>query len=256
MILSWICSCLYLLPEIYGNLTAVYVPSQKALEDRLLVRTRFTFVKELNRFKNRIKAILNFYGIPFPEEFSKAQSHWSNRFIGWLESINFKEDSATEALKTVIGQCKYLRQCLLDITRKIRNLSKTDAYAKNIKLLRSIKGIGLIISMVVLTELGDIDRFKNLDRLSSYIGLVPSTNSSGEKNRTGDITPRGHGQLRSLLVEASWVAIRDDPALMLSYVNYAKRMEPNKAIIRIAKKLLNRIRYVLKNKNDYVIAKV
>lgn len=239
-----------------GNLEAIYVPSIRTLEDRMLIRSRFTFVKELNRFKSRIKSILNFYGISYPEEFSSAQSHWSKRFVEWLECIEFTEESATKALKVIIGQCKYLRQCLLEITREIRRLSKTETYTKKVKLLTSIKGIGLIISMVILTELETIFRFKNLDQLASFIGLVPSTNSSGDKNNTGDITPRGHRLLRTLIVEASWTAIRNDPALMMSYVNYTKRMESNKAIIRIAKKLLNRIRYVLKNEKEYIIAKV
>lgn len=237
-------------------LEGIYIPQKKTLEDRMLVRYRFTFVKELNRFKNRIKAILNFYGIKYPDEFSGTNSHWSKRFIDWLESIKFDEASAKLAFKTIIDQCKYLRRCLLDINRQIRELSKTEAYNKNVKLLTSIHGIGLIISMVLLTELETIDRFKKLDQLCSFIGIVPSTNSSGENDKAGDITPRSHKLLRSLLVEASWVAIRHDPVLLLSYTKYSKRMEPNMAIIRIVKKMLNRIRYVLKNEQEYVIATV
>ena len=53
-------------------------------------------------------------------------------------------------------------------------------------------------------------------------------------------------------MESSWVAIRQDPALILRYTELNKRMSPNEAIIRIAKKLLNRMRYVLKNETDYV----
>ena len=61
----------------------------------------------------------------------------------------------------------------------------------------------------------------------------------------------GHGVLRSALVESSWIAARMDPALMKSYCDYCQRMEPNEAIIRIAKKLLKRISYVLKNQKPY-----
>jgi len=81
---------------------------------------------------------------------------------------------------------------------------------------------------------------------------VPSTKSSGEKERTGDITPRGHSVLRTAIIESSWTAIRNDPSLMKSYLSYCKRMESNKAIIKIAKKLLSRIRFVLSNKKPYV----
>ena len=140
----------------------------------------------------------------------------------------------------------------MDISREIRRISKTEAYQENVKLLRSVPGIGLITAMVILTEIETIDRFSNLDKLCSYIGFVPSTHSSGEKEKTGDITPRGHSILRSAIIESAWTAIRYDPALIKSYHEYCKRMEPNKAIIRIAKKLVSRIRFVLKNKQPYV----
>ena len=237
-----------------GDLKGIYVPSQSTLEDRLLVRTRFTFVKELTRFKNRVKSLLNLHGIEIPEEFGKNRAYWSGKFIFWLEGIEFTQPSATSALQIMIDQCKHLRKNQLSITREIRELSRTKKYHKQFEYLIGIPGVGPTIAMLILTEIEDIKRFKNLDQLSSFIGLIPSTNSSGDKEKTGDITPRGHKPLRSLIVEAAWVAIRNDPALMLCFVNYTKRMEPNKAIIRIAKKLLNRIRYVLKNEQEYVNA--
>ena len=90
------------------------------------------------------------------------------------------------------------------------------------------------------------------DKFCSYIGLIPSTFSSGEKEVVGKITRRSNKPLRSSIIEASWVAIRHDPALTLKYNELRSRMEPNESIIRIAKKLLNRIRYVLKNEQEYV----
>jgi transposase len=117
--------------------------------------------------------------------------------------------------------------------------------------LTSIPGIGIISAMTLLSELESIIRFNSLDKLCSYIGLVPTTNSSSENERIGSITPRSNRALRGMIIESAWVAIRNDPALALSYSNLCKRMKPNKAIIRIAKKLLNRIRYVLKNQTKY-----
>jgi transposase len=105
--------------------------------------------------------------------------------------------------------------------------------------------------MLFLTELETIDRFGNNDHLCGLIGLVPSTASSGENDKVGDITPRGHHLLRSAIIESAWVAVRIDPALSKSFHDYCRRMEANQAIIRIAKKLLSRIRYVLKNKTMY-----
>ncbi|MBA3285426.1 MAG: IS110 family transposase [Nitrosopumilus sp.] len=235
-----------------GDLVGIHVPSLKTLEDRTLLRTRSLLVKDLARYKNRIKSFLYFHGIEFPESFSKPGTHWSKRFIYWLENIPMSEESGKISLNALITSSKNLRSSILQINRQIRLLSQTSAYKEQEKLLRSVPGIGLLTAMTILTELETMNRFSSMDRLCGFIGLVPSTNSSGDKDKVGDITPRGHHVLRSALIESAWVAVRIDPALMKSYMEYCKRMEPNKAIIRIAKKLLSRIRFVLKNNQQYV----
>ena len=235
-----------------GELTPIHVPSLKTLEDRSLLRTRSILVKDLTRYKNRVKSFLYFHGIFIPDSFGNSKCHWSNRFVKWLESIKLTEESGQIALATLIAEIKHLRKSTLDITMQIHALSKTIAYEEDVKLLRSIPGIGILTAMTILTELETVIRFGNLDKLCSYIGLVPSTNSSGEKERTGDITPRGHNALRSALVESAWITVRHDRVLLKCYNEYCKRMEPNKAIIRIAKRLLSRIRFVLINKKPYV----
>jgi transposase len=234
-----------------GDLKAIYVPDLKTLEDRGVLRARATMVKDLTRFKNRIKSFLYFHGIDIPQSFSNAQSHWSKRFISWLESIELTEESGKVTLSSLIHQSKNLRAAILDLTKKIQKLSETETYRNDVKLLRSLPGIAVLTAMTILTELETILRFSNLDKLGSYIGLVPSTNSSGEQERTGDITSRGHSILRTAIIESSWTAIRNDPVLLRSYLDYCKRMDTNKAIVRIAKKLLNRIKFVLKNKQPY-----
>ena len=108
--------------------------------------------------------------------------------------------------------------------------------------------------MILLTEIIDINRFKSLDHLASYVGLVPGEDSSGETERVTSISPRRNSHLRVLLIECSWVAVRKDPALLMAFSKLTKRMPENRAIIRIARKLLNRIRYVLKNQEPYEIA--
>lgn len=234
-----------------GELKAIHVPSLKTLEDRTLVRTRALLVKDITRYKNRIKSFLYFHGIELPESFLKNKSHWSKRFIDWLDTIEMSEKSGKESLVVIVTIVKNLRSILLETTRKINTLSKTDSYKKNVTLLNSIPGIGLITAMMLLTELGSIERFGNTDQLCRFIGFVPSLHQSGENDKSGRLTKRGHSVLRSALIESSWVAARLDPALMRSYHEYCKRMESNEAIIRIAKRLLKRISYVLKNQKPY-----
>jgi transposase len=237
-----------------NELTPIYVPTLKTLEDRTLIRARSTLVKDLTRFKNRIKSFLFFHGIDIPDSLSSSSTHWSKHFIDWLENIKLTEISGTESLKLFVTIAKNLRISLLDITKQIRELSKTEDYKENVDLLRSVPGIGIITAMMILTELENIERFGNIDRLCGFIGFVPSTHSSGEKDNTGSITKRSHSVLRTALIESAWIAARKDPALMKCYNSYCKRMDANDAIIRIAKKLLSRISYVLKNKQPYVCA--
>ena len=234
-----------------GTLVPIYVPTLQSQIDRSLTRTRSMLVKDLTRYKNRIKGFLYFYGIPINESFSNAQSHWSNRFMTWLESLEIDKGNGKEALNVLISECKNLRTSILKVTKQIRNLSNTEKYKKDVALLKSVPGIGITTAMTFLTELESISRFNNIDKLCGYIGLIPSTKSSGEKERTGNITPRGHSVLRSAIIESSWVAIRNDPVLMKAYLSYTKRMNSNRAIIKISKKLLNRIRYVLLTQKPY-----
>jgi len=137
---------------------------------------------------------------------------------------------------------------------EVQALAQQERYRSQVDLLISVPGIGKLTSMILLTELGDITRFKKLDHLCSYIGLIPNVYASGEKERIGGLTNRGNRQLRSNLIESAWVAVRNDPALTQCYHKLCSRMNGNKAIIRIARKLVNRIRYVLINQQEYVMA--
>lgn len=237
------------------DLKPIYVPTIKTLADRSLMRARATLVKELTRNKNRTKSFLHFYGIEIPERFS-GQTVWSKAFVNWLNSIELPEKTGRDALDTYIKASVDTRASLLRILRLIRALSETPEYKEQVILLRSIPGIALITAMTLLTELENIHRFESFDRLCAFIGFIPSTSSSGDWDGTGDITRRGHSVLRKTIIESTWMAIRRDPALAKSYHDYCKRMEANKAIVRVAKKLLNRIKFVLKNKQAYEYAVV
>lgn len=235
-----------------GLLKGIHVMPLKTIEDRCLLRTRETMVRDLSRVKNRIKSFLYFHGIEFPERYKNKSTHWSKRFLSWLKNIDLVEYGAKKSLSLLIEEVEHIRLSILGATKAIRELSLTEDYSSRIRLLRSISGIGILSGMIFLTEVETINRFSNFDKLCSFIGLIPSTRASGEKEVTGELTRRGNNYLKSTLVECAWVAVRWDRALNKSYHDYCKRMEPNKAIIRIARKLLNRIRFVLKNNQPYV----
>lgn len=232
-----------------GDLTAIHVPQMETLEHRGLVRTRHGFVEDITRYKQRIKSFLMFHGIHIPEEFQK--NNWSKKFISWLQSVELTQTAGNESIKALIESYLLHREQLLKITRQIRILSKSEQYNERIKLLLSIPGIGLINAITILTEIEDINRFRNNDHFCSFIGLAPGTHSSGENEIDMGITFRSHATLRITFVEAAWIAVAKDPALMLSFHKYSKRMEKNKAIIRIAKKLACRVQYVLRERKTY-----
>ncbi|OUP26056.1 IS110 family transposase [Bacteroides sp. An19] len=235
-----------------NELTAIHVPCRETLEVRTLLRSRDALVRDLARMKQRIKAFLYYYGIDYPEEFRHSGTHWSRAFMNWLRNgIRMDTEEGSAGFSLLLDSVESQRRLLLEATRKLRALSRSDRYATDYGLLRSVPGIGMITALAFLAELEDIRRFANSDRLAGYIGLVPTSHSTGEKDNKGEMTFRGQMQLRSKLIECAWFAARLDPALNMAFSKLTRRMEPNKAIVRIARKLLNRIFYVLKYKRRY-----
>jgi len=234
-----------------GDLEAIYTHKRDVLEDRSLIRMRSTLVKDLTRYKNRVKAELYFFGIKIPEQFNKNQSYWSRRFLDWLNELEFNQESGTDFFKILIEQVKTLRKHLLEVNKKVKTLSRKGYYQKRVNLLMSIPGIGLITAMVILTEIDNIHRFANQEKLRSYVGLTPTSHSSGDNNTHGEMVNRGNKHLKKAIIESAWVTARVDPALHRDYIGFCRRMKNNKAIVRIASKLLDRVNYVLKKEISY-----
>jgi transposase len=185
-----------------------------------------------------------------------GHSHWSGYFISWLRQISFKYDTGKAYLDFCLDELINQKKHTAAITRKLRKHCKEHGLIDQVNLLRSVVGVGFIFALTLLTEVVDIHRFPTLDHLASYFGLIPSVRSSGEKSSDRGLTRRRNRYLRTMIVESAWVAIRKDPALLMTYQRLTKRMKSQDAIIRIARKLLNRIRYVWKNQERYVIAVV
>lgn len=231
-------------------LEAIYVPTDAGLEYRKVVRLYHDMSKNYTRYKNKVKGILNFYGINYPPEFESSNNHWSSSFFSWLGGLRLTNSFGDWTLQFYVQECLKAKELKRIATSKVRELSRTDTFKRQVLLLRSIPGIGLITAMTIITEIEDINRFRNLDTLCSYIGIIPSTKSSGEKERTGGLTHRGNKFLKGLIIESAWMAIRRDPGLLQTYTRLKNR-EENKAIIRIARKLTARIIYVLVNQKPY-----
>jgi len=232
--------------------SSIDIPDRKLEADRALVRQRFRLMKDLSRTKNRVKSLLFQFGISIPERFTHAQMrHWSKPYVNWLKTLSVEEESLRETLDNYINIGQKQREELLRVNRQIKKLARSDAYRNNCNLLLNVPGIGTITAMTFLVQIGNITRFKRLDELCNYVGLVPSMHGSGEKMETGEMIKRGRKELKIMLIEAAWIAVRKDPALMAKFNELRSKMNKNKAIIRIARKLLNRIRSILINQRPY-----
>ena len=75
----------------------------------------------------------------------------------------------------------------------------------------------------------DIKRFGKFDNLCSYTGLVPDTDSSGDSEHVTGISVRQNKYLRSMLIEAAWIAIRKDSAMTMAFGKLAQRMSKTKS---------------------------
>lgn len=226
------------------DLKGISIPSKQLQYDRMLVRGRYTIKKDESRIKNRIWSLIHFYGYAF-----NVEGYWSKKTIEELKQIGATKEDST--LLLYIKQLEQTRELLLESNRAIRKLSKTVRYKEQLELIRSVPGIGLLTGMLFLTEIDDINNYKSLDNLCGIFGLTPNTDNSAEVERIGGLTKRGRTRLRTALIESSWVSIRHDLELASCYQSYCKRMKSSKAIVKIARKLLNRIRYVLKNQQKY-----
>jgi len=233
------------------NLIAIYVPAEAEQQLRSLCRVRFKIVQNLTRVRNRIKSHLYFNGIDLPRRSETA--HWSARFIAWLESVEFSHQPGKDCLDLYIEELKEHRARLLKITRLLRHYARQTHLSPLFEVLYSVPGIGFVTAVTFMAEIMDIARFRTFDHLASFVGLVPSMSSSDNNTTEKGLTKRRNRYLRHLIIESAWVAIRKDPVLLAKFENLCGYMKKQEAIVRIAKKLLSRIRYVWLNRQSYVI---
>lgn len=233
-----------------GSLDGIHVPDEDLQKERNLMRYRQRLTWDLNRSKNRLKGLLKYQGYTIPKKLEK--SNWSKNFITWVkEEVADKDELLQPVLLLELEQIELLRQLKLKTERKLRELMQSDKYKANAELLMSLPGIGPVNAMLYTLEVGDTSRFSSFHHLNSFVGFCPDKHSSGETDRSLGITGRGHRQLRSVLIEAAWTTIRVDPAMLDAYKQLTKRMPKNEAIVRIARKLLRRMRAVLITKIPY-----
>lgn len=237
-----------------GLLRGSYIPDLEVEGDRQLIRYRKRLWADLVRVKNRIKGTLRFCGVSLPADYDNP--YWTKAFLKWLKIVELPSLSSRATLDALLDQYEGLYTNHLKVSRAVRGLLKTTRYERDGALLQGIPGIGPLTTIQLLVELGDINRFPNFKSFNSFIGLKPTTYSSGEHDWKGHLTIRRHNDLRSSLIECSWQAVQKDPALLIKYEELLKRTTKKRAIVIIARKILSRVYHVLKAKEPYKIGLV
>lgn len=222
------------------TLQGIYVPGEDVLEERLLIRTRQKLLADIKRCKCRIKSILNYFGKKIPPELDSP--YWSKRFRKWLCENHFQHHSGNIVVQSLLSELEGIETQKKLLEKEIVLLASTK-YKNLVQILKKITGIGLLGAITIILEIGDIKRFKTNDQLHSFCGLIPNVYASGDTERVGRITKRHNAFVRPTLVQCAWRAAKKDPVMALQYMELCKRMKGNKAIIRIAKKIMNRVKY-------------
>ena len=234
-----------------GMLKAVYVPSPEQRGHQEVFRRRIQLVADRVNTQLRIKAFIRLHNLPLVEQ----RGRWSAQFMEDIHRWTCSDPWLMNSFQMLVVQLDALNAQIEQQTRLIQTLADLDCYRENVRLLRTIPGVGLLISMEILLELQDIRRFTSSGALSAYVGLTPSQYSSGEHIRLGRITRTGKAHLRAMLVEACWILIGKDPVLAKHFNALKSRAGAKRAIVAIARKLLIRVRRILLDRTAYVIGK-
>ena len=230
------------------TIKGIYIPTEVQQQLRSLCRLRYSLTKELVRLKNRIKGHLYFYGKEMPE----GSKYWSDKFLSWLKELEFSDPLGKQYLIVCLEELTMVKERILVINKELRKAAQNNPYGEIIKrLYQTVPGIGFITATTLFTEIIDMKRFSNIEKLASYVGLVPSISASGETEKVRGLTVRKNKYLRYLMIESSWIAIKEDEALFQYYSNLTKRMKKTRAIVSVARKLLNRTRHVWLISEEY-----
>jgi transposase len=182
-----------------GKLHPVRVPGAEEEALRDLVRAREAVRVDLMRCRHRLSKLLLRHGIRFDD--GRA---WTERHRVWLAGIELPHAAAQTTLVDQIGAVDAFVHRRDQLERQVVAMLPAAPWAVQAGRLRCLRGIDTLTAAGLCSEIGDFQRFARAEQLSSYVGLVPSENTTGESRRLGAITKTGSGHARRLLVEAAW----------------------------------------------------
>jgi len=220
-----------LLPE-------AWMANQRTQQVRLLTRLRITLGQQRAKAKNQLQAVLHQEGFlkPVTDVFGKKGR-------AWLAGLALSPAArvVVEVWLQVIDQ---MDGAILEQETALKKMAEADARAR---WLQTVPGIGAYSAMVILGEVGEIERFGTKRALASYAGLTPSVRESAGKRKRGGIGHHGSGTLRWIMLQVAQVACRHSPAAKAWYVRLKQRKPAQVALIALARKLLTAVWALLRH---------
>lgn len=185
-----------------GTYKAVYVPHDHDVEVKEYIRMMNDFKEESKRVRQHINAFVLRLGYQY-----EGKSRWIPSHIKWLKELELA-DMYREILDEYLSQLETLTAKIERFQNKLEKLSLEEPYKEKIGKLRCLKGIDTTAAMTLQVEISDFNRFPNAKAFSSFCGLTPGEDSSGDKNQRLSITKQGNSTVRTTLVEVAQALVR------------------------------------------------
>jgi transposase len=209
---------------------------------RQQVRLRASLVRQRTRCKNQVHALLHQQGLRF-----EGSDLFGRQGRVWLAKVEMPAGTRS-AVKVHLKLIDEFSRQVAGQDRRLERLRKQDVRAH---WLETIPGIGRYSALLLLAEIGDVQRFASKRALCQYAGLIPWMRESADKRRSGGITRMGSPWLRWILVEAAQTAIRTAPEVRAWFERLAKRKHKHVAVVAVARKLLVAVWFLLRDAVAY-----
>jgi transposase len=216
-----------------GRLPTSYAPPLEVQILRDLTRHRNGFSRQHARVLCRVKSIMNANNRPGPARLESAG------LIRYLKAQGPKLPARhVEMLWQCVDSLALTERQIEQAERTIGEVIQRDSFREVYGILTSFPGVAFVTAATVIAEVGDFRRFAYPKAIGRYAGLNPRVFASGGKQRIGHIAKTGSADLRWILQQAAWTAIRTDDGVRRIFLRIAKRSGRKAAAVALARKLL------------------
>jgi transposase len=222
------------------QLLPVHVPSPAQRQRRRLILHRRSVVSRRTVSRNTVRSIFSQQGIAL----ARGGKQWTRAGVAQLKEHARPLDQCDDELDLWRGRLHVELELIEATDAQLKIIDKKlDALQRDdepTQRLQQVKGVGPRVAEAVVSYLGDAKRFRSARHVAGYAGLVPRLIESGTVSRSGHITGRGPGLLRSMLVEAAWVVWRHNrwAQTFVQKVSRGSAARRKVAIVALARKLL------------------